>query len=143
VRSAQPLQGSLLSESAKIDRPRKRVRQVSKGQYAALRDGDRLSGRTADVLRELAAFYNRRASWPTVQELTTWMFERGDLPRNDSRLIAPRLTELCRGIKDRQTGEYRGGGVIESLPARPCAIAKTKAHPLRITEIGAKFMVGQ
>ncbi len=134
---------SLLSAVARVERPRKRVRAVSKAQYAHLRDGQQLSGRTADVLRELAALYNRRAEWPTVGELALWMFEHKDLPRNDSRLIAPRVTELCRGVMDRETRVYAGGGVIELLPARPCKVAGSKAHPLRITEAGAKFVVGQ
>jgi hypothetical protein len=133
----------LLDVVARDERPRKRVRAVSKAQYAALRDGDRLSKRAADVLRELAAFYNRRAYWPTAAELTRWMFKHRDLPRDDSRLIAPRLTEFSRGVKDRKTGVYHGGGVIENLPARPCQVAGKKAHPLRITEAGAKFVVGQ
>jgi hypothetical protein len=136
-------QPSLLDAVARQERPRKRVRAVSRAQYAALRDGNQLSKRAADVLRELAAFYNRTAYWPTAAELTRWMFEHRDLPRDDSRLIAPRLTEFSRGVKDRTTGVYRGGGLVDNLPARPCQVAGKKAHPYRITEAGAKFVVGQ
>lgn len=123
--------------------PRKRVRAVSSGRYRAMREDGALSRRAADVLRELAAFYNKRAYWPTVQELTFWMFNTGDLPRLDSRLIAPRITELSRGVMNRETREYVGGGVIEALPARRCRVAGSHAHPWRIREQGATFRVSE
>ncbi len=122
---------SLLTTVMHVERPRKRVRQVSRGTYAELRDSGQLAKREGDVLRELAAFYNRRAQWPTVGELTLWMFEHGDIPRNDTRLVAPRMTELCRTHQ-----------VVEPLPARPCAVLGSKAHSWRVTEAGAKFAVG-
>lgn len=123
---------SLLVDVEPHERPRKRVRQVSVSAYAELRDSGRLSKRTADVFRELAAYYNRKADWPTVHELARWMFEHGDLPRLDARLIAPRMCELSKGIQNRTTKVFHGGGLIDALPARPCAVAKTKAHPWRI-----------
>jgi hypothetical protein len=121
---------------------RKRVRAVSKGQYAHLRDTGKLSKRTADVLRSIAAMFNRTQVWPTRGELAAYMHGRGDIARPDPSLIAPRLTELSRGVMDRVTRVYQGGGVIEVLPKRPCAIAQTPAHPWRVTEAGAKYRVG-
>ena len=135
-------QGTLPEFDARARRRiRKNVRKVSKHQYAVLRDGDQLSKRAADVLRSIAAMYNHWQVWPTRGELAAYMHERGDLPRPDPSLIAPRLTEFSIGIKDRDTGAYVGGGVIEALPKRPCRIAKTPAHPWRITEKGAGWRV--
>lgn len=131
-----------LFDSRTLRRQRKKVRQISKGQYAILRDTDRLSKRAADVLHALAAMYNHWQEWPTRGELAAYMHRQGDLPRPDPSLIAPRLTEFSRGIQDRVSGVYAGGGVIEALPKRPCRIAKTPAHPWRITEAGAIYRLG-
>ena len=124
-------QPNFLDVVAREERPRKRVRAVSKAVYAELRDSERLSKREADVLRELAAYYNRRAEWPTVGELTAWMHEHRDIPRNDTRLVAPRMTALCRTHR-----------IVEPLPARPCAVLGSKAHGWRVTEAGARHLVG-
>src|SRR5262249_11348914 len=97
---------------------------------------DRLSACAARVLRELAAYYNRRAVWPTCGELTRWMFEHADVARDDPRLVAPRLTELSRGRRTRP-GEYAGGHVIEALPVRRCHVTGATAHPWRIREKGS------
>jgi hypothetical protein len=128
---------SLLAAAARDERPRKRVRQVSRAQYAELRDSDQLGTRAADVLRNLAAFYNRRADWPTAPELTQWMLEAGELPRLDFNLVRPRLTELCIGRHDAATGQLVGGGVIETLPRRQCRVTGRSAHPWRVREIGS------
>lgn len=138
--TAQP---SLLTGLERVERPRKRVRAVSKAQYAELRDTDRLSQGQHAVLTAIAAIYNATQTWPTRGEIACWMFEHGRLPRADHALIAPRLTELSRGVMNRKTRQYLGGGVIEPLPKRPCRIAQTTAHPWRIVEVGARFQIGQ
>ena len=138
--SAQP---SLLDALAREGRPRKRVRAVSKTVYAELRDGDRLTERQHQVLTAIAAIYNATQVWPTRAEIAAWMFAHGRLPRPDHALIAPRLTELSRGVMNRQTRQYVGGGVIEPLPVRPCRVAETQAHPWRVTEAGARFRIGE
>jgi hypothetical protein len=126
------IQPSLLADVDRHERPHKRVRAVSKAVYRELCDSGRLSQRTADTLRCLAAYYDAWEVWPTVAELALWMWQHKDLPRPDSRLCAPRITELSRGVKNRTTGAYEGGGVIEALPARPCRVAGSKAHPWRV-----------
>jgi len=70
---------SFLGALARQERPRKRVRAVSKATYAVLRDGDVLPERRAAVLRSIAAVYNRRQVWPTTAEAVAWMVEHGDL----------------------------------------------------------------
>jgi hypothetical protein len=132
----------LLDAVQRDEKPRKQVRKVSRQQYAELRDSDRLSAGQHAVLTAIAAIYNSRQDWPTRAEIATWMFEHGRLPRNDVSLIAPRLTELSRGLMNRKTRVYEGGGVIEALPGRPCRIAQTAAHPWRIVEVGARFRIG-
>lgn len=137
------MQPSLLDVVARQERPRKTVRRVSRAQYAVLRDTPGLlTARQHAVLTAIAAIYNATQIWPTRGEIARWMFDHGRLPRPDHSLIAPRLTELSRGVMDRQTRQYHGGGVIEPLPARPCRVAQTPAHPWRVTEIGSRFSVG-
>jgi len=136
--SAQP---SLLAELERAERaPRKIVRAVSKQLYAALRDGDYLPQSSAKVLRNVAAFKNRRGSWPTGSELTAWMFEHGEIPRNDTRFVVARVTELVKGrVVRRATGESVrvGGGVLVLLPVRVCHVTGNPAHPISVREAGS------
>jgi hypothetical protein len=130
------MQPSLLDLPFREERPRKRVRLVSKDVYRELRDSDRLGTRAADVLRSLAAFYNRHQDWPTAPELTRWMVEHGDLPREDFNLVRPRLTEMCVGrIVD---GMTVGGGVLDVLPRRVCRVTGQPAHPWKVREAGSQ-----
>lgn len=124
-------------QALREDRPRKRVRKVSREQYARMRDTPGLlSTRTHAVLTALAHYYNARAIWPTAGELTVWMFDHGKLPRKDWTLIRPRLTELSIG--ERRAGRApKGGGLIERLDPRKCAETGGMAHPWRVVEIGA------
>lgn len=115
---------------------RKRTRKVSRMQYVVLRDTGQLADREAQVLRCLAWHYNATQSWPTAAELARWMFRKSEIPRDDSRLVAPRLTYLGRGALQ-PDGTVKGGGLIEALPLRRCGVTGAKAHPWRIRERGS------
>lgn len=120
--------------------PRKRVRKVSIGTYRELRDSGRLRGRAAQVLRCLAAFFNRYQEWPTPAELTRYMFERGEIPAERANLVAPRLSVFINGdVRRHPDGSKRrvGGGVCEALPLRACRVTGDAAHPVRIREVGS------
>jgi len=123
-----------------IDRPpkavRKVTRRVSRMQYVELRDTGQLAARVGQVLRCLAARYNATQKWSTAAELARWMFQKGELPRDDSRLVAPRLTFLGPGERHRD-GTIRGGGLIEALPKRICTVTGAPAHPWRVRERGS------
>lgn len=133
-----PLLPSIVREA----RPRKRVRAVSKAQYAVLRDTPGLINRRQhEFITSLAAYVNRYQEAPTVAELVVWAHADGRLPRPDPNLYRPRATEMSRGRK--VDGRYIGGGAIELLPHRTCRVSGKQAHPLRIVEIGAAFRVGK
>ena len=141
--SGQP---SLLSVLEREERPRKKVRKVSKQIYAELRDSDRLGKSQHRVLTALAHYYNARADWPTTAELARWMFDHGKLTREAVNLIAPRVSDLVNGEwskRKRQDGQIenfqKGGGVCEFLPARLCRITGDLSHPIRIREAGSRL----
>lgn len=123
-----------------IERPpkaiRKRTRKVSRMNYVVLRDTGALAHREGQVLRCLAAYFNRTTEWPTAAELAQWMHRKGELPRPDTRLVAPRLTYLGPGYQQ-PDGTVKGGGLIEMLPKRHCRVSGAKAHPYRIRERGS------
>jgi len=56
-------------------KPRRRVRETSKAAY--LHGRDHFTGRKADALRWLAAFWNAKQQAPTSGELATWAFAEG------------------------------------------------------------------
>ncbi len=132
-----PRQASLLGDLQRRERPWKRMRAVSKHQYAQLRDTDRLQQRQHDFLTALAAYTNRWGVAPTVAELAEWAHADGRLPRPDPNLYRPRATELSKGER-RRGRPTKGGGVIELLPRRRCRVTGRAAHPLRIIEAGAE-----
>lgn len=134
------VQLGLLDRVERQERPRKSVRAVSKAIYAELVDSGRLSKDQRMVLTAIAAIYDRTQAWPTRGELARHLFETFRIARPDPSLFAPRLTELSKGIEDRKTGEFHGGGLLMRLPRRQCAEAKTDASPWRITEAGAKWL---
>lgn len=131
---------SLLDAVVKEQRPRKKVRAVSKAVYAELRDSDRLAKSTHEVLTALAHFYYRTQTWPTTRELVRDMFTRGKLPAESASLISGRITFLVSG-EDRRLKDgsvvHVGGGVCEFLPNRPCSITGRSAAPVRVREIGS------
>lgn len=131
---------SLLDGVAREDRPWKVVRKVSRQVYAELRRGGIVSRNTLRVLTALAWYRNSTQDWPTASELTRFMFQRKRLPRNDSRIVAPRLTEMLRGrvVRLEDGSKVRkGGGVLTLLPTRRCRVTGAKAHPVCIRESGS------
>lgn len=131
---------SLLEDVARAERPWKVVRRVSRQIYAVLRDSGIAGETTRRVITSLAWYRNRSMAWPTPAELTAFMFERRRIARLDTRLVAPRLTELVRGrvVRGPGGGKVRqGGGVATYLPARICRVTGNKAHPVAIREAGS------
>jgi hypothetical protein len=116
---------------------RKIVRKVSRVQYAVLREAGALPKRVAQVLRCLSWRRNATGQWSTAAELARWMCQHGEIPRDDSRLVAPRLTFLGPGERLRD-GTVRGGGLIEALPLRTCRVTGKSAHPWRVRERGSQ-----
>lgn len=122
-------------------RSSKGVRALSKETFNLLADTGALGAMTTKVMRSLKYFINSHGYAPTPAELTHEMFANGVIPRDDTRLVAPRLTELAQGKKlYRADGTpYRvGGAEIELLPPRPCRITGNKAHPVRPREKGSE-----
>lgn len=137
------MQPSLLDVIAREDKPRKRVRAVSRQQYAVLRDTDRLSARTHAVLTALAHRYYVTQEWATPAELTRWMFNHGTIPRESTNVVAPRISDLVNGAWVKGPDGTRvqvGGGVCEFLPKRVCAVTGGLAHPVRIREAGSVLL---
>jgi tetrahydrodipicolinate N-succinyltransferase len=135
-----PQQLGLLDAVTKVEKPWKVVRRVSRHVYAELRKSGRIGKQTHRVLTALAFYRNRTQEWPTAAELAAFMFSRGYLDRNDTRLVAPRLTELLRGKVVRLADgskARKGGGVLMLLPVRTCRVTGARAHPVAIREAGS------
>jgi len=123
-----------------VDRPWKIVRHASKAVYARMRDSGRTARSTLRVLTALAWYRNSFQTWPTASELTEFMYRRRRLVRNETRHVAPRLTELVRGsVRTRKDGTKvrAGGGLLVYLPLRRCAITGESVHPVAIREAGS------
>jgi hypothetical protein len=135
------MQLSLLEGVERAERPWKVVRRVSKQVYAELRRSGGVARSTQRVITALAYYRNRTMTWPTPAELTKFMYDLKRIPKNESRYVAPRLTELIRGavVRDPTTGARvrRGGGVCDQLPARRCRESGSQAHPVAIREAGS------
>lgn len=132
----------LLADSQRAERaPRKLARAVSKETYNVLADTGALGAMSTKVMRSLKAFINRHQYAPTPAELTLEMFRTGVIKRDDTRLVAPRITELARGkVITHKDGrrERVGGHEIELLPIRSCAVTGSSAHPVRPREKGSQ-----
>lgn len=130
----------LLDAVVREEQPWKVVRRVSRQIYARLRDSGAAGRQTHRVITALAYYRNRSMAWPTPAELTEFMFRKKRIDRNDTRLVAPRLTELVRGrvvkLPDGQKVR-KGGGVLTLLPLRTCAVTGNRAHPVAIREAGS------
>lgn len=137
--SAQQL--SLITDIERRERPVwKDVRKVSKQLIHELQRSGYVKWSIRQVLNALVLYRLRKNDWPTPAELTHFMFELKRIPREESRYVAPRLTELVRGwhITVPGTGRVRiGGGVCDQLPSRPCRVTGQKAHPVAIREAGS------
>jgi hypothetical protein len=110
------MQLALLPDLERRERPWKVVRKVSRRLYARLRDSGELGKQAHKVLTALAYYRNRRQEWPTAAELATFMHETKRIARPDTRLVAPRLTELLRGKVVRTKPATRSASVAGCSP---------------------------
>jgi hypothetical protein len=103
-------------------RPWRRVRETSRAAYA---DGrERFTGRRAEVLRMLAAHFNRTQEWPTSAELC----QDGDFTAaHVSRTWGDQILYTRRGLVDLQAV-----GVVESAGTRHCHITGGSCHIWRV-----------
>lgn len=130
--------------SARSSRPvpfRKAVRDISKETYNVLADTGALGAATTKVMRALKAYINKRADYPTPQELADWMAEAGIIGKKNINRVAPRLTELHIGKVVRRKGHEPirvGGGEIEKLARRRCRSTGGEAHPVRPVQKGCE-----
>jgi len=110
--------------------PHKLVRQTSREVYRRQRAIDAVKAahgietREGQVLRCLAAWWNRFQTTPTALELLAWMKER-DEPLFDVNSIRPRLTELLER------------GLIEPAGKRRCIVSGKTVHTWRVREAGS------
>ena len=106
----------------KREKVRKRVRPTSRAQYAMARL--RLRGRAANVLRWLAAYYNRQQIWPTSAELANYVTADVADWRGEWHWT---LLFVRRGLSDLQAK-----GLAESVEQRPCQVARGKCCVWRV-----------
>lgn len=106
------------------ERPTKRghVRETSIAQYQVGRE--RLRGRAANVLRQLAAYVNRRQVAPTSAELT-----KGD----SDGYSTDALLYVRRGLSDLQRL-----GLVQAVPngSRICRVSQRKCETWRVIPVG-------
>lgn len=109
----------------KREKIRKRVRPTSRGQYAVGRE--KFRGRKANVLRWLAAFYNRWQQNPTSAELADYSTGYEMLLKDWMSL----LLYVRRGLSDLQAA-----GLVESVPHgdRKCAVTESKCCTWRVRQ---------
>ena len=113
-------QGTLILTPPEPKPVRKRVRQTSIAAYAEARES--LVGRKADVLRWLAAWWNRYQNSPTSAELSAWV--TSVTMSRDAKLLYIR-----RGLSDLQKI-----GVVETVEKRPCRQTERTCHVWRVTQ---------
>lgn len=138
------IQTSFLPQFEREEKPRKKVRAVSKRQIYQAKDSGRYSEDLTMVLNGLAHKYYVTTQWPTAAELTRWLFQHGRLVRESINVVAPRISDLVNGGWQHGRDEHGkrvrvrvGGGVCEYLPARTCYVGGNRAHPIRIREAGS------
>lgn len=118
-------------DQAAIPRVHKRQRQTARTVYKRQRaiDVEKAKGgketRSGQVLRCLAAWWNRFNTSPTALELLAWMRERGE-PVFDVNSIRPRLKELV----DR--------GLVEPRAKRQCIVSGQTVWTWAVREVGSK-----
>jgi hypothetical protein len=130
----------LLADVEIVERPYKDVRRVSKQLIRELRESGYVKRSGKRVLFALEFYRQRYQEWPTPAELTKFMADQKWIPKDESRYVAPRLTELIRGAWVRSkdgTRRHIGGGVCEQLTARECRETGQTAHPVALREIGS------
>jgi len=124
---------SLLSLSARDERPHKRQRQTARAQYHRQRaideekqvEGRRAETRCQQVLRLLAAYWNAKNESPTALELLEWGRQRGER-LFDVNSIRPRLFELVET------------GLVEARGKRRCRISGVMVHTWAVREMGSE-----
>jgi hypothetical protein len=105
-------------------RPWKRVRETSRAAYA---DGrERFTGRRADVLRWLAAWWNARQEWPTSAEVANEHYWLDDIRMTD---YSAAVLFVRRGLSDLQVA-----GVVEAVPQgqRRCRVTGRRCEVWRV-----------
>lgn len=110
-------------------RPHKRVRDTSKEAYAIGRQV--FSGRKANALRHLAAYWNRFQESPTAAELTTWVDELHHHYTSDHFKVA--VLTMRRGLSDLKAD----GIAIPGFPRR-CMVTNRYAETWRVREVGSE-----
>jgi hypothetical protein len=132
---------SLEPATVKREKIRRRVRPTSIAQYGEGRE--RFTGRKAEVLRWLAAYYNRYQESPTSAELaqihpdfiaeiavvdqTPWGNRQP--PNFDGTLTL--LLYVRRGLSDLQTS-----GIVKANGPRKCRVTGRKCETWRVVEVG-------
>lgn len=111
-------------------RTHKRQRQTAREVYRRARDRDKVKAeagqetREEQVLRCLAAYWNRFQASPTALELLAWMRECGE-PVFDVNSIRPRLKEL---VDD---------GLVEPRAKRKCIVSGQTVWTWAVREVGS------
>lgn len=111
-------------------RPHKRQRQTARLVYARKRDEDKAKAkagketREGQVLRCLAAWWNRYQTSPTALELLAWMKEQGE-PVFDVNSVRPRIRQL---VED---------GLVEPRAKRRCIVSGMTVHTWSVREAGS------
>lgn len=113
---------SMEPETQQREKVRRRVRAVSRTQYAEGRA--RFKGRKGDVLRWLAAFYNRFQVWPTSAELGAWLRQK---PRYARRCRECFALHVRRGMSD-----LIDAGLVQSAGIRPCSASERVVESWKI-----------
>lgn len=112
-------------------RVHKRQRQTAREVYKVRRGDDKRKKaageetRTGQVLRCLAAWWNRFNTSPTALELLNWMRERGE-PVFDVNSIRPRLKELV------------DQGLVEPRAKRQCIVSGQTVWTWAVREAGSE-----
>lgn len=111
-----------------VPKRHKTTRQTSRAAYAHGRE--HFTGRRADVLRHLSAWWNRFQLSPTSAELAMWT--RGDYPALD---WTAHLLRIRRGLSDLMLT-----GIIEHVPQgqRACDVSGELCETWRVREIGSQ-----
>ncbi len=127
----QPYFTAMTPETQRREKIRKRVRQTSVAAYA---DGrERFTGRKANVLRWLAAYYNRFQDWPTSAELAAEIDEHGYEGGN----WTAHVLYMRRGLSDLQTS-----AVVEANGKRTCDVTGRVCETWRVTPLGRSRTTG-
>lgn len=115
-----------------VPRRHRRVRDTSVASYAVGRE--KFTGRQADVLRWLAAYWNLHQESPTSAELDDAMYQRAFDPGCRDEWLRSvsadyRLLWVRRGLSDLQTH-----GLVETVEKRKCAVTDRLCRTWRVRQ---------